>query len=84
MGDEAVDQVPVDSALLRAAAGSGAGFQPLGGGRGKQGDPLSIDRTIRANFWFVASRWLAGTCLPPLRRDGIGSMQSRSRTSPGL
>ena len=41
MGDEPADQVPVDSALLRAAAGSGAAFQPLGGGRtGLVGRPV--------------------------------------------
>ncbi|HEY4422540.1 MAG TPA: Vms1/Ankzf1 family peptidyl-tRNA hydrolase [Pseudonocardia sp.] len=41
MGDEPVDQVPVDSGLLRAASGSGAAFQPLGGGRtGLVGRPV--------------------------------------------
>ena len=41
MGDEPVDRIPVDSALLRAAVGSGAAFQPLGGGRtGLVGRPV--------------------------------------------
>jgi hypothetical protein len=41
MGDQPVDQIPVDSALLRAAVGSGAAFQPLGGGRtGLVGRPV--------------------------------------------
>jgi hypothetical protein len=36
-----VVEVSVDSALLRAAAGSGAAFQPLGGGRtGLVGRPV--------------------------------------------
>ncbi len=34
LGSEPVGRVPVDAALLRAAAASGATFQPLGGSRG--------------------------------------------------
>lgn len=41
LGSEPVDQVPVDDALLRAAAASGAAFEPLGGGRtGLVGKPV--------------------------------------------
>jgi hypothetical protein len=41
MGARPLDQVPVDAALLRAAAGSGASFQPLGGGHtGLVGRPV--------------------------------------------
>ena len=41
LGSEPVGQVPVDAALLRAAAASGAMFQPLGGGRsGLVGKPV--------------------------------------------
>jgi hypothetical protein len=41
LGSEPVGQVPVDAALLRAAAASGADFQPLGGGRtGLVGKPV--------------------------------------------
>lgn len=41
MGASPVAQVPVDAALLRAAAGTGADFQPLGGGRtGLVGRPV--------------------------------------------
>jgi hypothetical protein len=40
-GTDPVDEVPVDAALLRAAAGTGAGFVPIGGGRtGLVGRPL--------------------------------------------
>ena len=41
LGSEPVGTVPVDAALLRAAAASGAAFQPLGGGRtGLVGKPV--------------------------------------------
>ncbi|GAA1320868.1 Vms1/Ankzf1 family peptidyl-tRNA hydrolase [Pseudonocardia xinjiangensis] len=41
MGARSLHRVPVDAALLRAAAGSGASFQPLGGGRtGLVGRPV--------------------------------------------
>jgi hypothetical protein len=41
IGVAPVAQVPVDAALLRAAAGTGAEFQPLGGGRtGSVGRPV--------------------------------------------
>jgi hypothetical protein len=41
VGVEPTDEVPVDDAMLRAAAGSGAGFVPIGGGRtGLVGRPL--------------------------------------------
>jgi hypothetical protein len=33
LGSEPVGRMPVDAALLRAVAASGAAFQPLGGGR---------------------------------------------------
>jgi hypothetical protein len=40
-GSDPIDEVPVDAAMLRAAAGSGAGFVPIGGGRtGLVGRPL--------------------------------------------
>ena len=40
-GSEPIGEVPVDAALLRAAAGTGAGFVPIGGGRtGLVGHPL--------------------------------------------
>ena len=40
-GADPIDEVPVDAALLRAAAGTGAGFVPIGGGRtGPAGRPL--------------------------------------------
>jgi hypothetical protein len=40
-GADPIDEVPVDAALLRAAAGTGAGFVPIGGGRtGLVGHPL--------------------------------------------
>jgi len=41
LGSEPVAQVPVDAALLAAAAASGAAFEPLGGGRtGLVGKPV--------------------------------------------
>jgi Bacterial archaeo-eukaryotic release factor family 2 len=41
LGSEPVGRLPVDAALLRAAAASGAAFQPLGGGRtGLVGKPV--------------------------------------------
>jgi hypothetical protein len=41
LGSEPVGQVPVDVALLQAAAASGAAFEPLGGGRtGLVGKPV--------------------------------------------
>jgi hypothetical protein len=41
MGSERAERVPVDAALLAAAAASGASFQPLGGGRtGLVGKPV--------------------------------------------
>ncbi len=41
LGSEPVARMPVDAALLRAAAASGAAFQPLGGGRtGLVGKPV--------------------------------------------
>jgi hypothetical protein len=41
LGSEPVGQVPVDAALLRAAAATGAVFEPLGGGRtGLVGKPV--------------------------------------------
>ena len=41
LGSEPVGQVPVDVALLAAAAASGAAFEPLGGGRtGLVGKPV--------------------------------------------
>jgi hypothetical protein len=41
LGSEPVAQVPVDAALLGAAAASGAAFEPLGGGRtGLVGKPV--------------------------------------------
>jgi hypothetical protein len=41
LGSEPVDRMPVDAALLRAAAASGAAFQPMGGGRtGLVGKPV--------------------------------------------
>jgi hypothetical protein len=41
LGSEPVGQVPVDAALLAAAAASGAAFEPLGGGRtGLVGKPV--------------------------------------------
>jgi hypothetical protein len=41
LGSEPVGRVPVDGALLNAAAASGAAFQPLGGGRtGLVGKPV--------------------------------------------
>jgi len=41
LGSEPAGRVPVDAALLRAAAASGADFQPLGGGRtGLVGKPV--------------------------------------------
>jgi peptide subunit release factor 1 (eRF1) len=41
LGADPVEQVPVDDALVRAAAASGAGFAPLGGGRtGLVGHPV--------------------------------------------
>jgi Bacterial archaeo-eukaryotic release factor family 2 len=40
-GTDPIDEVPVDAALLRAAAGTGAHFVPIGGGRtGLVGHPL--------------------------------------------
>jgi hypothetical protein len=40
-GTDPTDEVPVDAALLRAAAGTGAGLVPIGGGRtGLVGHPL--------------------------------------------
>ncbi len=41
LGSEPVGRMPVDAALLRAAAASGAAFQPMGGGRtGLVGKPV--------------------------------------------
>ena len=41
LGSEPVGRVPVDAALLQAAAASGAAFEPLGGGRtGLVGKPV--------------------------------------------
>ena len=41
LGSEPVIEVPIDDALLRAAAASGAAFEPLGGGRtGLVGKPV--------------------------------------------
>jgi hypothetical protein len=41
LGSEQAEQVPVDAALLAAAAASGASLQPLGGGRtGLVGKPV--------------------------------------------
>ena len=41
LGSEPVAEVPIDAALLTAAAASGAAFEPLGGGRtGLVGKPV--------------------------------------------
>jgi peptide subunit release factor 1 (eRF1) len=41
IGTDPTSEVPVDAALLRAAAGTGAGLVPIGGGRaGQAGRPL--------------------------------------------
>ena len=51
LGSEPVGQVPVDAALLAAAAASGAAFEPLGGGRtGLVGKPVEGRRCC-------ATRW---------------------------
>jgi Bacterial archaeo-eukaryotic release factor family 2 len=40
-GADPTAEVPVDAAMLRAAAGTGAGFVPIGGGPGLVGRPLA-------------------------------------------
>jgi hypothetical protein len=47
-GSDPKGQVPADAALLRAAAGTAAGFVPIGGGRAPGGPGHPIDDGVGA------------------------------------
>ena len=57
LGSEPVNKVPVDDALLRAAAASGAAFEPLGGGRtGLVGKPVDDGVAALLRYPLVAQQ----------------------------